>query len=248
MRLTLIGCLITAAVACGRGSPSLEPLPTGERGLQVFPTARAYDPPGQIFRVDQNGVTYPELDLGLATQRLPDEFPTFAVSRTSRASLVLGFLGDVVSGTAVGNRVLNMRMEVSGTSRERLQGVVVDSAVRANLSRLRFDDNSRYYVIREAVVADSVTFVINRAAVDSLGGNAKLQQLASARADLVIRASSADTTRLVKRFAQPLRVFYKASLISPGRNLGGGRRDSVSFVEVTTTIDVRSEARRSPGS
>lgn len=246
MRRTLISCVLILTVACGVGPPTLSPLPTGESGLQVFPTARAYDPPGQIFRVDQNGVTYPELDLGLTTQQLPDEFPTFTVSRTSRASLVLAFLGDVFDGGAVSSRVVSMRMEVSGTSRERLQGVVVDSAVRANLPRLRFDANSRYYVIREAVLADSVTFVINRSAVDSLGGSAKLQQLDSARADLVVRASSADTTRLVKRFSQPLRVFFKASLISPTRNLGGGRVDSVSFVEMTTPIDVRSEAPRPP--
>jgi hypothetical protein len=183
---------------------------------------------------------YPELKLSseLNVERGKEEIPVIFHNKTAYSSLVLQFLGDTVGGANL-NRNTDVHMSVTGASRERLQGVDLRQAVDRDLHKIQFRNGSKYYVITETVLADSINFRITRTSVANLGGVAKIRQIVTAAPCLTLTDSAG--TSLVMRFSHPMRVFYKAQLISP-QGLGlEGRDAAADLVPVEDVLDIKGD-------
>jgi hypothetical protein len=123
---------------------------------------------------------------------------------------------------------------VVGTKREVASDFALKKVVDSARRVIDWVPNNRYYLITEAVVADSVMYILGSKAIADLGGSGRLRSLVVGHSNLGL--TSGAESELVARFPKPYRVFYKTERLTPkGGSLGGGPV-AIDVTAVTTRI------------
>ncbi len=213
--------------------PALEP------GLQMFPTPRATDAPGTIFRVTPAGVRYDVVDLSPLLQPSVS-VETFAVLRDSAVrSIDAGvFLRFVTANTAARtslNRQIATEFMLGGARREKITDQQIDLVLQPRLSEITWRPNDRYYVIRETILADSIRVRVDGGAANQLEQDATFRTLI---ADSVrVNWNRESSYQLVQKFSPAQRVLYKVDRIEPAtEGFGGQPVTRVEYVPVSEPL------------
>ncbi len=211
------------AVGC-RVAPPPPPTvaPLGEPGLQVLRSPRDDYAPGTVFRIGFDGVSHLVVDLSrmLKPTVAMEVFPTIAVRGSLEEGISLRLLG-TDSLAARDTTEDSIFVSASGTRRETAYEADLKPVVDSAIKLITWEPRSTYYLITEAVVADSLAYRLSVHALASFGGAAKVASLVTTSGR---RTWSWDgRSELATRFPKPLRVFFKAERLTPlGAAFGGG--------------------------
>jgi hypothetical protein len=208
-------------------------------GMETYPTPRAFDSPGTIFRIDNAGVRHYVDTLDIHAEGPLDE-ALVQVKRDGTISLsllaqLLGKLKAIDSGSASVKSDTNTveTVNLTGGHRFRAKDSDVDTAV-TNL-KLRFKPKNRYYVVRETVAVDAVEYTLTRAATTDAKAAAKINQMVDASAGITWKDQANNS--LVQKFDKPRNFFYIRDEIFPpatGATAGPDSRPSHARVPPET--------------
>lgn len=226
----IFGALALALVACRSTSqpPSLTNGPLYERGLQLFPSPRTFDPPGTVFRVDPDGVRRGIVDLSGMLSLTPKEeaIPRMSATGLLRADLLLGWLGIAGIGQGGIQRVDTISLYVAGAKREQAFEVdlrrVTDSAAKI----VDWKRPGKVYVITETVQGDTVDIGLSESLRATVGH--EITADTTHRSGVDVTWNPQGSTQLRLRFDKPHRIFYKAERLVP--RTGGIEPDSAGAV------------------
>lgn len=228
MRLTAALLLVTLLFGCAHAARRTDL----DVGMPQFATPRDFDPPGTILRVEPSGksfvVTRCKVVIDTGVEVLPD---WKAVSKGA-ASLggIFGKIAHDIFPLASDSVLVEQR--VANSWREQTTDDAVRGCVDSLMAARTWDNVSKYLMVREAILADSVAFVMDRATLLRLGGEEKVGDAASKAG---LRYERSQSSRIVKKFDHRLRIYYKAEQIWP-------RPKRQVSLRLTTVAPLRSES------
>jgi len=204
--LGLAGCeqtLTTAAIATQIAeTPGF--VPGVPKGYQCPLVPNGFDPIGSIYRLDQTGTYWRVKDFSKhpTIAALPGfnrniEISNYVLSdrQISSAGMSYEILKTALPGlTADGSGDLKKDVAVDITL-EKLKGEVIDDTVADQIAALFEQEitpkpGNKYFLVREAVKAGSVSYRLKQEDVAKLGGKAQIEGLAKAKADVTIRENN----------------------------------------------------------
>jgi hypothetical protein len=222
----LLGLLFFHPQAFGGPTRMATQLP-GSDGFVLFAMPTTADPPGTIFRIDQDHKRFIVTDLSgvIPVHRARVEIPEFTNTQQTKVGFLVSILqqfgvleGPTIETNLGVTRALSVR--VDSAVHEFTRDDEVERAIRQRLEKLRRRQGSQYYIVRETINARRAAFTFSRDFVSDVGGSAKIAAAANAKAGVEWKTENGYV--LNARFAVPHRVFYKAErLVLPAGGLGG---------------------------
>lgn len=231
--MTRIAYLLTSSFlilsACKTAEPTTRPV---EIGWTPFPTIRAFDQPGRIFRKDASGAMYGVATLDLSNPNCGGPEVTPAVKKNAKF-----VIGDVLETIGVAkealpaefnaqlSRTVDYDVESIDGTRECLDdrdvdgamGRIADYFVQNNIT-VRPDN--KYYLIRETFATKKLKFTSEKAWLGELGLNAEFRQQVKNKATL--EWGNETKYSIDKTFDQPMRVWYRAERLNVRPALAAG--------------------------
>ena len=183
-------------------------------GYQCPLIPNGFDPVGSIYRVDSKGTYFRVKDFSgdkmVANERRSVSIANYTLSdeQIASAGLSATLMKTVLPGlSATATSDTRSRMSVGITVKD-IQGEVIDDQVADYViawfrRHITPRPGSRYYLVREAIKAGSVSYSLEDKDVRKLGGKAQIAGLASAKADVTVRD---DHGRLVIEQSFPKRI------------------------------------------
>lgn len=231
-----MGALLTA---CSNNGNLLEdPLITGAisqipKGYDCPVNASNLYPVGTVYRRDAHGVHYNVKDLSANpliknNMRRDVQISDYEITDTqkSNAEASVALLKKVVPGLSVDatgekNKTLAIDVTVKDMRAEDIDDAVEDQVVDWVKSNVRLKTGSRYFVVRQAIKAKTVSYVIKKQDLAKIGGKAKLEQAASGSANLTFRDNDG-SLKLAQTFEPRITVCTKSAEITGalGRKTG----------------------------
>lgn len=187
---------ITNAIAATPGF-----VPGVPQGFQCPLVPNGFDPAGSIYRLDKSGTYYrvkdysadPAItaagsikrDVKIANYVLSDK-------QLSSAGMQLEVLKNALPGlTAQGGGDYKKEIAVNITVEDMMGEVIDDVAADKILERFKAEvkpqPGSKYYLVRETVRAGAVSYSLKREDLAKLGGEAQIETLAKAKANVTFR-------------------------------------------------------------
>jgi hypothetical protein len=207
---TLAGLLFACSTApAPRG---LGEAPVFERGFQIFPSPRTFDPPGTIFRVDSDQARQAVADLSAMLRVVPHEeaIPKVSLSGLLNTSAFLSWLSGEKRGFQY-QRIDSATVAVIGAKREQAFEVELDKLLDSARRIIDWKKPGKVYLITETVLADSIQVRLSTSAGVLIGDSLKAD---SARAHgISVQWKPQRTTEISLRFPKPYRVLYKAQQV-----------------------------------
>lgn len=225
------GLFILSLILAGQGCVSTG---TGKpyspvEGFQAFPSARDFDPPGRVFRKDSDGNIWAVGSLQVKTESGHEE--TLAISKKQNTSLggflkSIGVADDILPAelkTKLSKEIEIELASVSGTREYLEDDSGVYPAVIALFKRVPFKKDNEYYIIRETIASDEITYRSKVNWTANIGSSAEIKKMIDANTDA--HWGNENTVTMVKKFKTPLRIWFKAEKIVPKEALGIGPSD-----------------------
>ncbi|MEX2693071.1 hypothetical protein [Rhizobium mongolense] len=190
----------------GRLAPDLFP------EFKMFPSARAFDPPGTVFRIAPDGIRYDVMDLSgeLKTSGGDETLPEQSGNRKITGEAIADFLAGNASASGSGS--LNVSLKLRGGHREKTSDTEIDKVLAKALQGINLRKDSKYYLIRETISATEIEYVLT--STDAQAAGLQVGQSSSPKGSTKIENSENGETRLVAKFNAPLRVFYKPEQVT----------------------------------
>jgi hypothetical protein len=243
MIMKLINILSLAVVASSvLGCSSTTQIASPVDGFQAFTSARDFDPPGQIFRVDEQGQTWPVSTLNFDIKTGNED--TLEISKDVNITLkglikTIGVAEETLPAEVKANlqkTVSTKLSSVSGT-REYLQDDSgIDSAISALFKNVKYRPNNQYYIIRETISTNSINFSSKDSWTNDASLNAEIKKVVDVNAGTNL--SAGEGASLVKNFNKPMRVWYKAEKIKLKSASGIGPTSVLKFAIVETDEEI----------
>jgi hypothetical protein len=182
-------------------------------GWQFYSRPTTLEPPGTVFRIDDEGRRFlvGELEVEVARGREASGRSDETVATT--LGIVARFLGIDAGAMLGGKRVQRIRFELLEPEHETTTDMAIEGAVDALGARLRYRADNRYFVVRAVRCAAGMTYRLSDEQVDELGGEASLEHVAEERAEVSFRRRRA--YELDQRFPEVMRVMFLAEEIKP---------------------------------
>ncbi|OYV45646.1 MAG: hypothetical protein B7X06_04290, partial [Verrucomicrobia bacterium 21-51-4] len=220
-RRLLVGITIFGALSGCRGTPhapDLSAAPSFERGFQLFPSPRTFDPPGTIFRVDESGIRHPVADLSglLHVTAKPEALPRIVVAGVFDANGFFSWASNAAF-TLRAVRIDSAVVAVFGAKREQAYEVDLRRLIDSASKLIDWTRPGRLYLISETVEADSVDIDLSSMLADSL--SAHLTATGAHPPGIGLAWDPHSSTRLAIHFPSPYRVMYRAEQLLRPREL-----------------------------
>ena len=208
------------------------PIISGQQrdGFRAFASARSFDPPGSIYRVDPDGVVWQVTQSPTKVYTGHEVWPKF--SDDSEFSLrevfeTIGIPATVfpVNVTANIEKKRHFVTESINGTRDWLTDREVDQILEDALKGIKIRPDNQYYVIRETVLTDNISFTSDASWTGEIATEGKIKELVKNKADL--KWTSDRQLSLIKKFDKPMRYWYKAELLSFERPIGMGPGQSM---------------------
>lgn len=205
---------ITALLASCANPPNGPIPPIGD--FKAFPSARDFDPPGQVYRIDNEGVTWPVVTLEVKPELGTEENYKIEKETTWNIGGVLKTIGVAEAELpaevkAHASRTLTATLEPASGLRERIQDGSANALLSEFFKSHTFREDNQYFLIRETISLNSIKFSTTKTWVADAGVNAKIREILDANANTDWKNEY--TVSLEKSFSKPLRVWYKAEKI-----------------------------------
>jgi hypothetical protein len=182
--------------------------------FQMFPSARNFDPPGTVFRINPDGVRFDVVDISKSVSPSAGEeaVPEQTGSRQISADAFAMALGGQASASLRGSGRYAVVLKLAGVRREKTLDFDVDRALKSALQLVALRKDSKYFIIRETIAASQINFTLSVA--DSAALKAKLGDQAQAETKGALDTSGSGELKLVVKFDLPSRIFYKPEEIN----------------------------------
>ncbi len=170
------------------------------KNFKPFPTPRTNYRPGTVYRIAQSGVQYFVEDVKTINAFESDEGTLIGRMSFTKVE-ILGLLN-----IEIGTEHIVLEVEIKNAIREYNEQTTIDDAMweKDNADRLIQDDSSKYFIIRETVSTQEITYRFAENDFNQIvTGKANLKK-ARARGDAVIDFPYTVT----KKSKIPRRLFY----------------------------------------
>jgi hypothetical protein len=209
-------------------------VPGVPKGYQCPLVPNGFDPVGSIYRLDQNGTFWRVKDYGKlpAIANNPGfnrsvDISNYVLSdrQVSSAGMSYEVLKTALPGLTVnGSGDLKKDVTVEITL-EKLKGEVIDDAVADQITALFQQEitprpGNKYFLVREAVKAGSVSYRLKKEDVAKLGGQTQLEGLAKAKADVTVRDANG-LIEVKQDFPERITVCVKSAELVIGPSAAG---------------------------
>ncbi len=203
--LALAGCAET--LTTGTITPPNPPdfVPGLPKGYQCPLVPNGFDPVGSIYRLDKSGTYYrvkdfstePEImALGGHRKNVPISNYVLSDKQASSAGLSYTLLQKALPGlSSSGSADFNKEISVDITV-EDMKGEVIDDTLADHIidwfkSNITPKRGSKYFLVRETVLAGAVSYRLKHKDLAKIGGKAQLEKLAEGEANVTIRDNDA---------------------------------------------------------
>lgn len=170
------------------------------KNFKPFGTPRTNYRPGSVYRIDKNGIKYFVQDV-TSIKSLTSEESTVQGKMSFTRSEILECLNIDINQDYVSTEV-----EIKNTVREYTEQTNVDLVLWKNdvVDNLVVDDLSKYFLIREAVLAKEIVFRFDSRTADNIiTGKGSLKEKQAGEGQIIDYPFS-----ISKRFKEPKRLFY----------------------------------------
>lgn len=160
-----------------------------------------FDPPGSIYRLDKAGTYWRVKDYSSdpAIASIPNfrrevKVANYALSDRQLASAGLSYEvlkralpGLTATGSTDFKKQVAVNVLVEDIKAELIDDIVADKILERFKAEVKPQPGSRYFLVREAVKAGAVSYSLKREDLAKLGGEAQIENLAKAKADVTVR-------------------------------------------------------------
>ena len=142
-------------------------------GWNCLAAPSAFDGPGSIFRVTEDGTKFTVGDFGSDVPRQSGPFvaPTVTQTRDIGAGVVAQLIGLPMSANAAAADKYRVQQKFGGVQELNTTDDAVRNVVNAFYTRPDLDRNQRYYLVRRAVTATSVRYDFDQDISGSFGAD-----------------------------------------------------------------------------
>lgn len=226
--LLAVGCKKTETETLTDRLPS----PVG-KDWSAFASARDFDPPGTVYRVDPDGVISKVGDLKISPEKGHEE--TLRVTKKTKVNLggifeTLGVVNEALPAELKAKLNRTVETELGSVSGVR-EYLVDDSGMYPKLTelfkRVEYMQDNEYFVIRETIATRKISFSFKTNWMTEVGAKADIKKLINANANA--DWNSDNSVSLIKTFDSPLRIWYKAEKVKPKDTLGMGPAGGLRF-------------------
>ncbi|MGI9520665.1 MAG: hypothetical protein ACR2PG_03355 [Hyphomicrobiaceae bacterium] len=203
-------------------------LPAGYRCPLV---PNGFDPVGSIYRVNRSGTYFRVADLSnnpriLKTIRNNVPVGNYAFNHKEQASadLSVSLLKRVLpgfSGSARSNRQFNVDITVQKMHAKMLYDTEADYIRDWFAEKIRPKTGNRYFLVREAIFAGSVRYVVDSQDLKKAGVKAKVEEVIDSSANATFRDSDRKLV-ITQNFDPPTQVCMKVAEIEIDRRRSNG--------------------------
>lgn len=217
--------------ACSNGNNLLQsPLTTGAigqipKGFDCPLNASNLYPVGAVYRKDANGVHYNVKDLSntdliKTNLRRNVKIADYEINDTQKSSAEASatLLKKVVPGLSLSGKgekrkSLSIDITVKDMRANDIDDAGEDQVVKWLKSNIRLKPGSRYYLVRQAVKAKSVVYVIKKQDLAKIGSKAEFEKAANGAANLTIKDNDG-SLKLEQSFDPRITVCTKSAEIT----------------------------------
>lgn len=176
-------------------------LPTNAilKNYRPFESPRTNGRPGEVYRIDENGIKYIVQDVTQISQKVSDEGDLVGRMYFTDEELLtlLNLEFDRLE-------VIPAEVKIMKASREYTEQTTVDKVLYdgGKIRELIVDSNSKYYIIREAILSKDVTFRFSHEVVKKIkrGANSLTEIKSTEELDFPFE--------IRKKFKKDKRIFY----------------------------------------
>lgn len=218
-------------------------------GYQCLVSPTSFDQPGVVFGIDRLGVKDYLIDLSHAVKKRTD---VVAVgSYTSTRALSANFVAKMLSEFNPETPPLNVHAtgEKKGTLTVQLlppllQEITLQVDTKPVIEWFKsfvssdegYDPRTRYFLVREAILAGGTKYKMDDSLISDLGGQAKLTQYASVTANL--KGNDTNGFSLDQNFPQPLRVCIKPQALIVTTASADGTPGSINLKDISELPEI----------
>ena len=202
------------------------------KGYQCPFVPNGFDPVASIYRLDKSGTYFRVADLSndkrvLANIKSNVKIGNYVFSDTQKASadLSVSLLKRVLpglSGKARSNQEFDVGITVKNMHAKVLYDREADYIRDWFAKKIRPKAGNRYFLVREAIFAGSVSYTMNAKDLKAAGMQAKVEQVVDATANATF-VNHGRNLVIEQTFDPPNQVCIKVAEIEIGRRPAGGR-------------------------
>lgn len=169
------------------------------RNYRPFETPRTNSRPGEVYRIDKNGVKYIVQDVTAIKEKVSEEGDLIGRMYFTSDELLtlLNLEFDRID-------IIPVEVKILKAVREYNEQTAVDKVLYENgkIKELIVDKNSKYFIIREAILSKAVTFKFSLDVVNKIkkGGSALTEIKSTVETDFPFE--------IQKKFKKEKRIFY----------------------------------------
>lgn len=232
--------------ACQTDAPSPPLAPPPLAGFQCLPIPSIWMEPGSIFSVDSQGTSFRigKADGITGTAPEPAGFPAYSATSDFNVGFLLSTLSKLTARTgwdaqvgANSHKGISIVNSYANPSLSITEGQPESKAIEwFTGNHYRIEEGRRYYLVREALLADNATYEIKRDDITKLSADASVKDMIKAKLE-PYNNSSNSAYMLKTTFDKKLNVCIKPReliILSEGAN--GGQM--LASKAVTTPIQV----------
>jgi len=209
------------------------------RGWQFYPRPNNLEPPGTIFRIDNEQRRYiVDRLLPASSQGREPGVSTVHTIETKMSVLARVLNMESWGAEAAAGRVRAVEFEMSEPIRESTTDGDMDAVLKPYLTKMEFKPNNRYYVIRETRSATAMKYHLSSEQSGELGAKAVLQSAINAQ--FKVEEKGGGAYDLAQTFPERLSVMYLPEEIAPvraGLASGDSELGRVAVVDVLEWVE-----------
>ena len=205
------------------------PLKALESGWQFYSRPTALEKPGTIFRIDKrDGKRFIVDTLDIKTEVGEEASGKSTESLNIDLGVAFRIFGiqglDINLNTKI-NNMYKLTFQLKDPEREITTDVEKDESLKNIWTKLTYNDDSRYFIIRETRKGSGMTYYLSKSQIDQLGGEINIKKGLSLNGNL-LKLKAANEYKMEGKFKSPLRVMFLAEELKlKSANLGGNKID-----------------------
>jgi hypothetical protein len=183
-------------------------------GWQFYSRPTELEPPGTVFRIDSGKRRFMVDTLEVTTQKGEEAVGRRRESVNANMGMVARFFGLGPKLDVDAEHTETFVFELKGASRQFVEDADLDAVLDPWLKQHELREGSRYFVIRDTVSGNEITYHLDRGQVDKLGGEASLTDAAELEGNLHTSTSKSDYL-LQQTFDKPMRIMFLPEELRP---------------------------------
>lgn len=222
--LTIVAVAIGLLAGCSPLQPPKAPGLSHE-GFEAFATPRTFDGPGTIYRIDPDGKRFLVATIKLKTSGGAEVVPKYSSTRDLSLNQLLESIGaNAAALPAKATSELSSKSSTTIEATKAFRAISSDDDVTAALSAWATSAKPRpgstYYLVRETISTNSLSYKVNRSWLANLALDIQALKVAGYKGEG--KTAGEDTLELNTQFEQMMNVWYKADLVRFSKALGAG--------------------------